>query len=316
MTDAIRARGVRKVYPKAPKGPPALDGVDLVVPVGTTYGLIGRNGAGKTTFVRICATQLAMSGGELQLLGLDLNRDLAAIRTRIACVPQESRPLYFVTVHQLVELYLRVRGMDRPEAVRRTEQVLKELDLKAVEHRLVNQLSGGLRRRAMVAMILATDAELVFLDEPTTGLDPVARREVWACIRRAEKEHRTVVLTTHYLDEAEALSARLALLEGGKVVLEGSPEELRSRVKEPYRVTIQGGFGAADLQSYGTVSALDEGYLVFATERSARELALAALNRGAKVSLAPATLEDLFLRTVGRRLDEDDKAPEAEGASA
>lgn len=305
MADAIRARALRKEYPGGPKGTAALDSVELVVPAGHTYGLIGRNGAGKTTFVRICATQLTPTSGQVEVLGLDLLKETSAIRTRIACVPQESRPLYFVTVHQLIELYLRVRGMEKAEAVRRTQEVIAELDLTRVEHRVVNQLSGGIRRRAMVAMTLATDADLVFLDEPTTGLDPVARREVWAAIRRAEKANRTVVLTTHYLDEAEALSSRIALLEGGKVLLEGRPEDLRGRVRQPYRVTVHGAFGAEELRSYGTVAPLEGGYLVFASEASARELAMAALTRGARVALAPVSLEDLFLQTVGRRIDED-----------
>ena len=311
MPGVIEAKGLVKSYPRARGAPRALDGIDLDIPEGRIYGLIGRNGAGKTTFVRICATQLAPTSGRLTILGEDAVGNPSSIRPRIACVPQESRPLYFVTVFQLISLYLRVRGMERAEAVRRTDDVLKELDLLPVKHRLVNHLSGGMRRRAMVAMVLSTDAELVFLDEPTTGLDPVARREVWGAIRRAEREGRTVILTTHYLDEAEALSARLALLEGGKVLLEGRPDDLRSRVRQPYRVSVIGRFTEAELQPYGTVSAVDGGHLVFATEAAARELAMAALQRGAKVSMGPVSLEDLFLQIVGKRLDEDEPAAEA-----
>ena len=313
MADVIEAKGLLKVYPRARKAPPALDGVDLRIPAGRTYGLIGRNGAGKTTFVRICATQLTPTGGELRILGHDAMADPSAIRLRIACVPQESRPLYFVTVFELISFYLRIRGMDRSEANRRTEDALRELDLVPLRDRLVNHLSGGMRRRAMVAMVLSTDAELVFLDEPTTGLDPVARREVWGAIRRVEREGRTVILTTHYLDEAEALSARLALLEGGKVVLEGRPDDLRARVRQPYRVNVDGKFTLGDLQPYGTPSAVDGGFLVFATEPAARELAMAALQRGAKVSMGPVSLEDLFIQIVGKRLDEDSE-PAEEGA--
>ena len=117
--------------------------------------------------------------------------------------------------------------MERADARTRTDAALEELGLTQVRKRMVNQLSGGMRRRAMVAMILASDAELLFLDEPTTGLDPMARREVWGAIRRIEREGRTIVLTTHYLDEAEALSTRLAVIDAGKVLLQGTPEELR-----------------------------------------------------------------------------------------
>jgi ABC-2 type transport system ATP-binding protein len=308
--DAIVARGLSKVYARG--GTVALDGVDLSVPEGKVFGLIGRNGAGKTTFVRVAATQLLPSSGQLQVLGKDVLREVDEIRTRIAAVPQESRPLYFVNVDELVFLYLRVRGMERVEARRRTNAVLDELELTPLRKKLVSRLSGGMRRRAMVAMVLASDADLLFLDEPTTGLDPLARREVWAAIRRAEREKRTVLLTTHYLDEAEALSSRIALLDNGQVKLEGTPSDLRSRIRRPFRVTVHGGLGRYELESFGDVSELDGGFLIFARESDARELALRALGKGARVSMAPVSLEDIFLQVVGRPIDEE--AP-AEGSA-
>src|SRR5579871_6846537 len=300
---ALRARALGKRYPA---GNVALQDVDLEVPAGQVFGLIGRNGAGKTTFVRIAGTQLTPTSGSLEVLGLDVLRQTGELRTRIASVPQESRPLYFVNVDELVYLYLRMRGMERADAA------LEELGLTQVRRRMVNQLSGGMRRRAMVAMILASDAELLFLDEPTTGLDPMARREVWGAIRRIEREGRTIVLTTHYLDEAEALSTRLAVIDGGRVLLQGTPADLRARIRRPYRVTVQGGLTRADIDSFGDVSEIAGGFLVFATEADARELALRAMRAGAHVAMGPASLEDIFLQVVGRRIDEDDAAaPEA-----
>jgi ABC-2 type transport system ATP-binding protein len=302
---ALRARSLGKRYPA---GNVALRDVTLDVPAGQVFGLIGRNGAGKTTFVRIAGTQLTPTSGELEVLGLDVLKQTSEIRTRIAAVPQESRPLYFVHVDELIYLYLRMRGMERPEAHRRTEAALEEFTLTAVRRRMVNQLSGGMRRRAMVAMVLASDAELMFLDEPTTGLDPLARREVWAAIRRIEREGRTIVLTTHYLDEAEALSSRLAVIDAGHVLLQGSPSELRARIRRPYRVTVQGGLQATDLEGFGDVTVIAGGFLVFATESDARELAMKAMHAGAHVSMGPASLEDIFLQVVGRRIDEDEPA--------
>ncbi len=286
----------------------ALTDLDLAIPPGQIYGLIGRNGAGKTTFVRIAATQLAPTSGRLSVLGHDVAREPGPIRERIACIPQEARPLDFLTVDELVFLYLRMRGLERVDARRRTDAVLAELDLESVRHRLVSRLSGGQRRRAMVAQVLASDAEVLFLDEPTTGLDPLARREVWRALRRARRENRTVVLTTHYLDEAEALSARLALLENGRLVVEGTPEDLRARVRRPFRVRIEGGISREELEPYGEVAPVDGGFLVFGGERAARELAQQALGRGLRVSLGPVSLEDVFLQLVGRPIDED--APE------
>jgi ABC-2 type transport system ATP-binding protein len=157
----------------------------------------------------------------------------------------------------------------------------------------------------MCAMVLASDADVMFLDEPTTGLDPIARREVWEAIRRASREHRTIVLTTHYLDEAEALSSRLALVERGRRVLEGTPAELRARVRYPYRVTVWGLVPREELDGYGRVSPIEGGHLVFAGEDDARELARWALERGLRLSMGPVSLEDIFLEVVGRSIDED-----------
>jgi ABC-2 type transport system ATP-binding protein len=215
-------------------------------------------------------------------------------------------------VDELVYLYLRVRGMEAPEARRRTDAVLEELDLAAVRRKQVSRLSGGTRRRAMVAMVLASDAEILFLDEPTTGLDPLARREVWGAIRRARREHRTVLLTTHYLDEAEALSSRIALLENGRVRLEGTPEEIRGRIRRPFRVTVHGVLAREEIASYGDVTDIEGGFLVFAREPDARELALRALSRGARVSMGPVTLEDIFRQVVGRPLDSGEATEAAE----
>jgi ABC-2 type transport system ATP-binding protein len=302
MVAAIRTRGLSKSYRGSTM---ALDHVDLEVVAGQVFGLIGRNGAGKTTFVRIAATQLTPTSGEAEVLGFRVQDQVDEIRARIAAVPQESRPLYFVTVWELIYTYLRLRGMERTEARRRTVAVLDELTLTPVKDKLVSRLSGGMRRRAMVAMVLASDAELVFLDEPTTGLDPLARREVWGAIQRAQREKRTVLLTTHYLDEAEALSHRLALLDNGHVKLEGTPEELRGRVRRPYRITVQGGLSRSEVEPYGDVSDIEGGFLIFARESEARELALRALAKGARVSMGPVTLEDIFLQVVGRGIEED-----------
>ncbi len=313
MEEAIRARGVTRTYRSKGRETVALAGIDLTVPAGATYGLIGRNGAGKTTFIRIASTQLLPTSGSVAVLGHDAVADPRSVRNRIAVIPQESRPLYFLNVYELVYLYLKLRGMPGTEARRRTEAVLVELSLDSRRKTLVSHLSGGMRRRAMVAMVLASDAEVLFLDEPTTGLDPVARREVWSAIERAIRDRRTVLLTTHYLDEAEALSSRLALIEGGRVLLEGTPAEIRSRIPRPFRVSVQGRVTREELLPYGEVAEVRGGHLVFAREEEARELTRLALAKGFPVSMAPASLEDVFLQLVGRPIGEDD--PEEEGTA-
>ncbi len=303
--DAIRATHLTRVYPHAPAGARALDDLTLTVPPGRVYGLIGRNGAGKTTFIRIAATQLEPTDGRIEILGHDVMTETGRVRERIACVPQESRPLYFLTVEEAIRLNLSLRGMSRRLARSRTQDVLAELSLTELASRSISRLSGGQRRRVMVAMVLGTEADLIFLDEPTTGLDPIARREVWGAIRKATREGRTTLLTTHYLDEAETLSSRLALIERGRLVLEGTPQDLRGRVQSPYRVTVEGSFTIEELRSFGSARAVDHGFLVFASEGSARALAQEALQRGARVAFGPVDLEDIFLEVVGRRIEDD-----------
>jgi ABC-2 type transport system ATP-binding protein len=316
MPSAISSVHLGKTYPKSRPGKYALDDLSLEIPTGRVYGLIGRNGAGKTTFVRIAATQLAPTEGTVYVLGMDVRHEERAIRTRIACVPQESRPLYFLNSEEVIYLYLKLRGLDPQEARRRTRDAMEELSLLDVRRTVVSRLSGGLRRRLLCAMVLASDADVMFLDEPTTGLDPLARREVWQAIRRASRENRTIVLTTHYLDEAEALSNRLALIESGKLRLEGSPEDLRGRVRYPYRVTIQGSFPREELNSYGKVSEIEGGTLLFTREREAHEVAQRALERGLRISMGPVSLEDIFLDVVGRSIEEDTETSEPEEESA
>ena len=310
MSSAISSDHLGKTYPKARPGKFALEDLSLEIPTGRVYGLIGRNGAGKTTFVRIASTQLAATKGTVYVLGHDIRSEERAIRTRIACVPQESRPLYFLNVEEVIYLYLKLRGLDPKDSRRRTRDVLEELSLTNYARVLVSRLSGGIRRRTMCAMVLASDADVLFLDEPTTGLDPIARREVWQAIRRASRENRTIVLTTHYLDEAEALSSRLALIESGRLKLEGTPEDLRARVRYPYRVTIQGSFPREELDSYGKVSEIEGGMLLFTREREAHEVARRALERGLRISMGPVSLEDIFLDVVGKSIDEDSDASE------
>jgi ABC-2 type transport system ATP-binding protein len=310
MSSAITSDHLGKTYPKARAGKFALEDLSLEIPTGRVYGLIGRNGAGKTTFVRIAATQLAVTKGTVYVLGHDVRTEERAVRTRIACVPQESRPLYFLNVEEVIYLYLKLRGLDPKDSRRRTRDVMEELSLTRYRRVLVSRLSGGIRRRTMCAMVLASDADVLFLDEPTTGLDPIARREVWQAIRRASRENRTIVLTTHYLDEAEALSSRLALIESGRLKLEGTPADLRGRVRYPYRVTIQGAFPREELASYGKVSEIEGGMLLFTREQEAHEVARRALERGLRISMGPVSLEDIFLDVVGRSIEEDSESSE------
>lgn len=313
MADVLRAEKLGRRYRWRGGHHDALVDVDLTIPKGIVLGLIGRNGAGKTTFVRCASTSLLPTSGRLEVLGHDVVSEPAPVRERIAVIPQESRPFYWVTPKELVAYYLRMRGATATEAVARAKDALAELELTKWQDTQVNRLSGGLRRRCMVAQVMASDAELVYLDEPTTGLDPIARRSVWTAIRKAVRRSRTVLLTTHYLEEAEILSDRLSILEGGRLLGGGTPADLAARVRHPYRVAIESGFTEEELRGRGEVSRVGQKLLLFTGEREAQEVAREALVKGSRVSLGPVTLEDVFMQIVGKEIGTEDE-PAQEGA--
>ena len=300
MPQALLAHGLCRRYSWSGGHQDALRGVDLEVPTGTVLGLIGRNGAGKTTFLRIASTSLLPTAGSMQVLGHDVVTDAVNVRERIAVIPQESRPFYWMNPRELVYYYLTMRGETHRVAREKAAEALAELGLTRWENTVVSRLSGGLRRRAMVAMVMASDAELLFLDEPTTGLDPIARRSVWEAIRKAAKANRTIFLTTHYLDEADALSDRLALLESGKLLASGTRDDLAALARRPYRVEVSDGFPEEELRSYGDLSRVGERWMLFTGEKEARELSRRALEKGIRLSLGPVSLEDIFLQMVGQ----------------
>ncbi|MDE1820295.1 MAG: ABC transporter ATP-binding protein [Euryarchaeota archaeon] len=315
MTEVLVARKLGRRYRWRGGSNQALLDVDLSVPKGVVLGLLGRNGAGKTTFVRIAATSLMPTSGSLEVFGHDVVREADAVRERIAVIPQESRPFYWMSPTELVAYYLRMRGESTGAALRQAKETLEELELTRWKDTQVNRLSGGLRRRVMVAMVMASDAEFLFLDEPTTGLDPLARRSVWAAIRKAAKANRTVLLTTHYLDEAEALSDRLAILESGRLLASGTPREIAARVRHPYRVTLEGGFSEKELRALGQVTQVGAKTLLFTGEQEARELARVSLEKGTRISMGPVSLEDLFVQIVGKEISEEDEEVEASHAA-
>ncbi|MGA7923773.1 MAG: ABC transporter ATP-binding protein, partial [Thermoplasmata archaeon] len=208
MTDeALWADKVRKVYTSR-RAPPveALSGVSMHVERGERVSLLGRNGAGKTTFLKIASSLLVPTSGVVRVFGRDVDTDPDSVRPLIAVVPQECKPFFHLTPREQVFTYLLTRGIDRSTARSRTEEALAQMGLGSVADRLSVTLSGGQKQRTMVATVIATEAPLLFLDEPTIGMDPFARRAVWDSLRALTQKGSTILLTTHYLDEAENLS--------------------------------------------------------------------------------------------------------------
>src|SRR2546428_2457737 len=212
-------------------GVEALRGVSLSIRRGERVALLGRNGAGKTTFLRIASTLLIPTSGEIQAFGFDVVDEPERVRPLIAVVPQEGKPFFHLTPREQVYCYLRARGIGRDTARARTEEALEKMGLQEVGDRLSVTLSGGQKQRAMVATVMATEAPLLFLDEPTIGLDPFARRAVWDVLRALTRRGSTVLLTTHYLDEAEALSEPLYLVVGGRIPFEGTAEAAERHIR-------------------------------------------------------------------------------------
>ncbi|MFV0252839.1 MAG: ATP-binding cassette domain-containing protein [Beutenbergiaceae bacterium] len=224
---AIEADGVRKHFPG--RGA-ALDGLDLQVQPGVVHGVLGPNGAGKTTAVRILSTLQRLDAGRARVAGHDVGSSPAQVRARIGVAGQYAAVDEILTGRQNLEMFARLNHL-RPRAARnRSRELLTRFDLAAAADRPAGQYSGGMRRRLDLAVSLIRSPQVLFLDEPTTGLDPRSRIQVWEAVRELSSTGTTVLLTTQYLEEADRLCARITLLAAGRVAAEGTPTELKERI--------------------------------------------------------------------------------------
>jgi ABC-2 type transport system ATP-binding protein len=223
---AIRATGLRKSFGDKL----VLDGIDLEVPEGTVFSLLGPNGAGKTTTVHILSTLIGADAGEVRVAGHDVARDPDAVRRVIGVTGQLTAVDNLLTGEENLLLMADLRHLDRREGRRRAAELLDRFDLAEVARKPASTYSGGMRRKLDLAMGLIGDPRIVFLDEPTTGLDPRSRRTMWQLIRDLVAGGVTVFLTTQYLEEADELADRIALLDNGRLVAEGTPEQLKRRI--------------------------------------------------------------------------------------
>ena len=295
----IEAYDLSKIY----KGTilPALDHISLKIDQGQIFTLLGRNGAGKTTFVRMCATQLLPTSGMLKVLGYDAISQAENIRKFISVVPQEGRPLRALTPWDHVYNWLKIRGEDKSIAKKKTETILERLELFKVKDKPAMNLSGGMKQKILVAMATAVNADLLFLDEPTIGLDPVSRRQVWNLIQELKKEGKTILLTTHYMDEAEILSDRLVIIDNGKILKEGNINDLRKIIPQNIRMDISKKFiDIEKLKRYGDVVEIGTDIIrLFTFESHIRELSDLAIKNNLSFNISPITLDDIFLYLVG-----------------
>lgn len=304
---AIKTENISKTYKSSPVI--ALSNISLEIQSKKIFTLLGRNGAGKTTFVRICATQLLPSSGAAEVLGFDLVREPEKIRNHISVVPQEGRPLRALTAWDHVYNWLRIRGMNKNESRRRAEKVLRDFDLYRSKDIPAMNLSGGMKQKVLVAMSMAVEAELLFLDEPTIGLDPISRRQVWKSIKEKKDEGKTVLLTTHYMDEAESLSDEIAIIDKGVVIQSGTIRSLKDKIPQNIRIDIsKDGADIEMLKSFGSV--VDTGgslMRIFTFESSIQELSRIAMKKNLFFSVSPITLDDVFVYLVGSKNDEQNR---------
>jgi len=289
--DVVRVEGLGKTYPK---GTEALKGVSFAIDEGEVFCLLGRNGAGKTTLLRILATQLRPTTGRATVLDHDVLREPKAIRPFISVVPQEARPQMMLSAWDHIRLMCMIRGMSKEDALARTKTMMEEFDLWEHKDKLTADLSGGLRQRVLLAMALIADPKVLFLDEPTIGLDPLGRRQVWAMIRRLTAKGVTVLLTTHYMDEAEKLSDRLAIIDRGQLAFLGTVEEAKAMAGTGMKVIVE------PLKANGD----DRQVLEPKSNTEILEIVQRSLNDGRRVTFQPPTLEDAFIKIVGGSIEE------------
>jgi ABC-2 type transport system ATP-binding protein len=301
---AVESFNVDKLYKGSNKK--ALDDVSLKIESGKISTLLGRNGAGKTTFVRICSTQLLPTSGKVLIFGDDVVSSPEKIRKIVSIVPQEGRPLRALTPWDHIYNWLKIRGECNNSASKKTSDILNRLDLYFAKDIPVLNLSGGMKQKILVGMAMATETPLLFLDEPTIGLDPVSRRQVWSLIKDWKNKGRTIILTTHYMDEAELLSDSIFILDKGKVISKGTMTNLRNTLNYQIRIDINesikyNSYNIKDLFfSFGKIIEISSNSIrLFTYESNLKEISELAIKNNLSFAVSPITLDDIFVNLLG-----------------
>jgi lipooligosaccharide transport system ATP-binding protein len=303
----IKARGLIKRFGDFT----AVDGIDVDVARGEAFGFLGPNGAGKSSTMRMIGCVSKPSGGTLRILGLDPVRDGVAIRKRLGVCPQLDTLDTELTVRQNLTVYARYFGIGRRAARAKADELIEFVQLTDRANSKVEPLSGGMKRRLTIARALINDPEIVLLDEPTTGLDPQARHLVWERLFRLKKQGVTLVLTTHYMDEAEQLCDRLVVMDNGKIVATGAPRELIAKYST--REVVELRFDADDQGTYADkldgigarVEVLPDRILLYTDDGDdAVDVVAGRGHNPTSVLVRRSSLEDVFLHLTGRTLVE------------
>jgi ABC-2 type transport system ATP-binding protein len=333
---AIAGEGIEVTYSD---GTRAVRGVDLHVPRGEFFGFLGPNGAGKTTTIKTLATLLSPTGGEVRVNGFDVSAEARKVRESIGYMAQETSVDPELTARENIKFSCEAYGVPRSERAERIDELLDLADLADVADKEADEFSGGMKKRLDAATALVHRPPLVFLDEPTTGLDPKARNRLWDYFRRINAQGTTVFLTTQYLEEADQLCDRLSVIADGEIVATGAPDELKRRVGgEILDIELAGVEGVetgdasdpreraaavareTDLFTDATVETTAEGLTVTAEDARAHGTDLLVALRDADIgvtgfNIRAPTLDDVFLAITGKQLAADDEAETAEGVA-
>jgi ABC-2 type transport system ATP-binding protein len=302
----------------------AVAGVDLAVSEGEIYAFLGPNGAGKTTTVRMLTTLLAPSGGSATVAGHDVVGDAAAVRRAIGVALQEAALDPLMKGRELIQLQATLHGMPREEGRRRAEELLDRVGLERAADRQIGTYSGGMQRRLDLASALVHEPRVLFLDEPTTGLDPVSRKAIWEEVERLNRDGTTVFLTTQYLEEADKLADRVGIIDDGRIVAEGTPRSLKAEIGRPHLEVKVADAGAEEadriLARFGKCLPARDGIALVELETGAAGVApvVRALDEAGlaveSLELVEPTLDDVFVAKTGYHLegaDTDGAEPEA-----
>jgi len=288
---AVRVRDLIKVYRD---GTEANRGISLEVRRGEVVAIVGPNGAGKTTFLRQLTTELRPTAGSVSVFGVDAVAEPERAKRAMGITPQEAGVFERLTVREHFELFARLKHLSKREAREAAREVIEELGLSAETNKSVGALSGGQRRRILIGLALLGRPPLLVLDEPTTGLDPSSRRAVWSVIRRAVAVGATVILSTHYMEEAERLSDRIGVIAAGRLIAFGTLDELLARMDRSYRLSYRDPIDPlSDLKIRYCAS------FAQAQQHIARELL-------SEYSIARASLEDVYFNLTGEPFDKDE----------
>jgi ABC-2 type transport system ATP-binding protein len=313
---AIQARGLERTFSSDVR---AVAGVDLDVAEGEIYAFLGPNGAGKTTTVRILTTLLRPTGGSARVAGFDVVSEAGDVRRAIGVALQEAALDPLMTGRELIRLQATLHGLPREEGRRKAESLLQRVDLLGAADRQVGTYSGGMRRRLDLASALVHEPRVLFLDEPTTGLDPVSRKTIWAEVEQLNDEGTTVFLTTQYLEEADQLADRVGIIDFGKLVAEDTPGRLKAQIGHP-RLEIKlmdSGVERAEevVARFGKPLPRKDGAVLVELERGAGAVApvVRALDEAGltveALDLVEPTLDDVFVAKTGYHLEPEETTP-------